>query len=84
MTSFEAFCAYLASHLKLSNTAMIEQAVLETTFDELGFDSLHIVEATMEAEKLFDVNVGDCEAHGCTTLGDLYNLCQRLAAHRAA
>lgn len=75
MDSFEAFCAYLASELKrVQGFQPLESAVPGTTFDELGFDSLHIVEATMVTEELFDVALSDREIEHCTTLGDLYNL----------
>jgi acyl carrier protein len=85
MNSFEAFCAYLASKLdRVNGLQPLESAVPTTTFDELGFDSLHLVEAAMVTEELFDVNISDKEVEDCTTIGDLYNHAVRLATRNVA
>ena len=85
MNSFEAFCAHLASMLdRVNGLQPLETAVPKTTFDELGFDSLHLVEATMATEQMFDVNISDQEVEHCTTIGDLYNHAVKLATRNVA
>ena len=49
-----------------------EEITLETTFaDDLGADSLDIVELIMALEEEFDTEVPDEEAEKITTVGDV-------------
>lgn len=46
----------------------------ETTFDQLGADSLDKVELVLKAEELFNVEVNDLTAEKCKTFNDFVNL----------
>lgn len=46
-----------------------EEITLEKTFEELGIDSLDLVELVMEIEEAFDMNIEDAE--GLHTVADL-------------
>lgn len=49
--------------------------------EDLMFDSLQVVEAVMELEEEFDVNIPDDAAEGMRTVGDVINgMCKLLEA----
>ena len=47
-----------------------DEAVLKASFDELGADSLDIVELVMRLEEEFDVEIPDEDAEKIQTIGD--------------
>lgn len=44
------------------------------TWDNMGIDSLDIVELTMEVEKVYEISISDLEIEKCYTLGDFVKL----------
>ena len=58
----------------IANTLDIEEGAVkdEANFiDDLGADSLNIVELVMEVEQEFDIEIPDEDAEGLNTVGDL-------------
>jgi acyl carrier protein len=49
--------------------------------DEIGEDSLDLVELVMELEEEFEVTIPDHEAENCRTIEDLIRLIQRYRHH---
>ena len=50
----------------------IETVTLETTFiDDLGADSLDVVELIMALEEEFDIEIPETEAENITSIGDV-------------
>ena len=53
-------------HLKIDeSTVSLDSQIIE----DLGADSLHIVELVMEIENNFDITIPDDDAEGLTTVG---------------
>ena len=70
---FEKICDLLAEQFSIDETSI----TMETTFDDLGADSLDIVELSMALEENFDVGeLEDSEAAKLHTVGDLVRLVQ--------
>ena len=56
----------IADHLKIDeSTVSLDSQIIE----DLGADSLHIVELVMEIENNFDITIPDDDAEGLTTVG---------------
>ena len=56
----------IADHLKIDEaTVSLDSQIIE----DLGADSLHIVELVMEIENNFDITIPDDDAEGLTTVG---------------
>ncbi len=53
-----------------------EEVTMETTFDDLGADSLDIVEIVMAIEEEFDVEIADDEAEQAKSVGDVVTYIQ--------
>ncbi len=53
-----------------------EEVAMETTFDDLGADSLDIVEIVMAIEEEFDVEIADDEAEQAKSVGDVVTYIQ--------
>jgi acyl carrier protein len=64
---FEKVRMLLAEQLALSEDTIL----LETKFDELGADSLDIVELVMAMEEEFDIQVEDEQVEKIQTVGDI-------------
>lgn len=70
---FEKICALLAEQFSVEE----ESISMDTTFEDLGADSLDIVELSMALEENFDVGeLDDSEAARLKTVGDLVALVQ--------
>ena len=70
---FEKICDLLAEQFSIDETSI----TMDTTFDDLGADSLDIVELSMALEENFDVGeLEDSEAANLHTVGDLVRLVQ--------
>ena len=67
---FERLCAILAEQFSISENSI----TMDTTFvDDLGVDSLDVVELTMAIEETFDVpEFDDALIAKLVTVGDLY------------
>jgi len=70
---FEKISKLLAEQFSVEQ----ESITMETTFEDLGADSLDLVELSMAMEELFDVGeLEDSEAANLHTVGDLVHLMQ--------
>ena len=49
------------------------EVTMEATFEDLGADSLDIVEIIMALEEEFDIEISDDEAEQAKTIGDVVN-----------
>ncbi len=57
----------IAEHLNIDE----EQITMESSFrDDLGADSLDLVEMIMGMEEMFDIEISESEAEGIHTVGD--------------
>ena len=62
----------VAEHLGIENSAL--KIASETTFDELGADSLDQVEIVMALEEEFNIEINDEEYEEVKTLGESVKL----------
>ena len=51
----------------------VNEIAMDTSFEDLGADSLDIVELIMAIEEEYDVQVSDSEAEKAKTVGDVVN-----------
>lgn len=72
MTTFEKLCKILSEEFQIDENAFTP----ETTFSELGLDSLQIVDAVMRIEEGFDVEISDEELQKLYCLSDVCDLLQ--------
>lgn len=67
MTTFEKVKAIVADKLGVDEAKVTETAAF---VNDLGADSLDLVEFVMEVEKAFDITIPDEEAGKLVTVGD--------------
>ena len=67
---FEKVKAIIIDQLSISDEDMI---TLETTLEDLGADSLDLVEVIMAIEDEFDVQIKDEDLESIKSVGDLIN-----------
>ena len=67
MSTFEKVKKIVADKLGVDETKVTEAAAF---VNDLGADSLDVVEFVMEVEKEFDITIPDEEAAKLTTVGD--------------
>lgn len=72
MTTFEKLCRIITDEFNLDDTEL----TMETTFSELGLDSLQLVDAVMRIEEEFGVEISDEEMEKFHSLGDVCNFLQ--------
>lgn len=53
-----------------------EEITLETTFEDLGADSLDVMDLIMELEQEFDIEIPDEDAENIRTIEDTINYIQ--------
>ena len=53
-----------------------EEVTLETTFEDLGADSLDVMDLVMELEQEFDIEIPDKDAEKIRTIEDTINYIQ--------
>ena len=66
MSDFDKLTEILAEQLGVDEDSITAQ----TTIDDLGADSLDLVEAVMNIEEAFGVNIDDDEIENLKTVGD--------------
>ena len=66
---FEKISAIIADKLGLG----LDQIKMESSFEDLGADSLDIVELIMGIEEEFDIEIPDEDAEKLTTVGSAMN-----------
>ncbi|MCB1202981.1 MAG: acyl carrier protein [Verrucomicrobiae bacterium] len=64
----------------ISKVAQGRTVLLESTFEDLGLDSLAIIEAVFEIEETFDIRVPDEEAKSIRTVREAIEGVERLVA----
>lgn len=69
MTTFQKLCNILSKEFDLETDTL----AAETTFSELGLDSLQIVDAVMRIEETFGVEISDEEMEKFRSLSDVCN-----------
>ena len=69
MTTFQKLCNILSKEFDLETDTL----AAETTFSELGLDSLQIVDAVMRIEEAFGVEISDEEMEKFRSLSDVCN-----------
>ena len=75
MSTFEKIREVVARRLSISDLSKIKE---ESSFiDDLGADSLDIVELIMELEDEFGVDIPDDEADKILTIGDAVNYIEK-------
>ena len=67
MTTFEKLCGILSEEFNFSK----DMYTPETTFSELGLDSLQVVDAVMRIEEVFGVEISDEELERFNSLSDV-------------
>ena len=72
MTTFEKLCRIITDEFNLDDTEL----TMETTFSELGLDSLQLVDAVMRIEEEFGIEISDEEMEKFHSLGDVCNFLQ--------
>lgn len=80
MKTEERICQIVAASMGVD----ISGITLQTRFvEELGCDSLDMIEMAIEVEDAFEVSIEDDHARTFTTVADLVNYVGTLEAHRA-
>lgn len=67
MDTFEKLCSICAEHLSVSAHELDRQ----TTFDEIGADSLDVVEIIMAIEAEFGIEIPESDGEKIKNLGEL-------------
>ncbi len=70
MTMFEKVKAIIIDQLSISDADMV---TMDTTLEDLGADSLDLVEVIMAIEDEFDVQIKDEDLESLKSVGDLIN-----------
>lgn len=55
-----------------------EKAKLEDSFEDIGLDSLDVIEVVMAVEEHFNIHIPDKEAQELVTVQDLVNLTEKI------
>lgn len=71
---FEKVKAIMADKLSISE----DEITMESTFEDLGADSLDIVELVMALEEEFDIEISDEQAESAKKVGDVVNYLKTL------
>jgi len=71
--------AMMAEQLGVAESQITDDAKF---IDDLGADSLDVVELVMQLEEEFDVEIADEEAENIVTVGDAISFIKKLAADR--
>lgn len=66
---FEKLKAIIVDKLSVDS----EEVSMDSTFEDLGADSLDIVEIVMALEEEFDIEISDDEAEQAKSVGDVVN-----------
>ena len=74
MDTFENVCNVIKSRFEI-NEIKLEN---ETTWEEIGADSIDLVDLITEIEDEFEVSIPDEEFENLKTVGDLVNLIDEL------
>ena len=78
---FEAARSLIADHLGVQLQTVRDDALFA---EDLGADSLDMIELAMRFEEALDISIGDDESEACMTVGDALMLLERKTAPREA
>lgn len=73
MTCFEKLCEILSNEFQLETTDLTK----DTTFSEIGLDSLQLIDVVMRIEEVFQVEISDEEMESFHSLSDVCEFLQR-------
>lgn len=62
----------------LGKTTQVQSITLETTIPYLNFDSLELIEVTIELEEVFAINIDDATTASWKLVDDIVNTCYNL------
>jgi acyl carrier protein len=68
----------------VSEAANVKEVTRDSTWEELGLDSLDVTEILMKAEEKFGVSIPDGEAANWKTVGDVIDYLERRGRQGAA
>lgn len=74
MDTFEKVCKLISQRFELSDVKLTE----DTTLEEIGADSIDLVDLVSELEEEFGVSVPDEEFENIKTISDISNLIESL------
>ncbi|MGN1418919.1 MAG: acyl carrier protein [Acutalibacteraceae bacterium] len=74
MDTFEQVCDLISKRFEISEVKLTK----ETTLEEIGADSIDLVDLVSELEEAFDVSVPDEEFENIKTIGDIVELIENL------
>lgn len=74
MDTFETVCNLISKRFEISKNMLNE----ETTLDEIGADSIDLVDLVSELEEEFEIHVPDEEFENIKTLGNLVEVLESL------
>ena len=74
MDTFEKVCDLISERFEISDLKL----TAETTIDELGADSIDLVDLVQQHESEFDVEVPDDDFLNIKTIGDIVELIENL------
>lgn len=74
MDTFDTVCDLISKRFEISRNMLNE----ETTLDEIGADSIDLVDLVSELEEEFEIHVPDEEFENIKTLGNLVEVLESL------
>lgn len=74
MDTFDTVCDLISKRFEISKNMLNE----ETTLDEIGADSIDLVDLVSELEEEFEIHVPDEEFENIKTLGNLVEVIESL------
>lgn len=74
MDTFDTVCDLISKRFEISRNMLNE----ETTLDEIGADSIDLVDLVSELEEEFEIHVPDEEFENIKTLGNLVEVIESL------
>ena len=74
MDTFENVCGVIKSRFEINETNLEK----ETTWEEIGADSIDLVDLITEIEDEFEISIPDEEFENLKTIGDLVDLVDEL------
>ena len=74
MDTFEKVCSIINAHFEISETVLSE----DTTWEEIGADSIDLVDLISDIEDEFEISIPDEAIEELKTIGDVVNIIEEL------